>query len=123
MGVVEPTEVQREAIPKAMAGASLAIQCYTGSGKVFTYPLCKRFHVLGLKRLSESVACIHAFHMTVVWPGMQTLAYMLPVLSLALRKAEAEFEQLANVGKAHTAGVLHVVTLLHHVQVFHTLLR
>ena len=38
---------------------------------------------------------------------MQTLAYMLPVLSLALQKAEAEFEQLATMGKAHTAGMLH----------------
>ena len=41
LGVIEPTEVQREAIPKAMAGASLAIQCYTGSGKVCTCSLCK----------------------------------------------------------------------------------
>ena len=35
---------------------------------------------------------------------MQTLAYLLPVLTLALQKAEAEFEDLAKVGKAHTAG-------------------
>ncbi len=35
---------------------------------------------------------------------MQTLAYLLPVLTLALQKAEAEFEELAKVGKAHTAG-------------------
>ncbi len=35
---------------------------------------------------------------------MQTLAYLLPVLTLALQKAEAEFEELAKVGKAHSAG-------------------
>lgn len=52
---------------------------------------------------------------------MQTLAYMLPVLSLALRKAEAEFEQLANMGKAYTAGMLHVATLLHYVLAVYTL--
>ncbi|CAK0785427.1 hypothetical protein CVIRNUC_008636 [Coccomyxa viridis] len=39
MGVTEPTEVQREAIPRAMAGSSLAIQCYTGSGKTLAYML------------------------------------------------------------------------------------
>ena len=36
--------------------------------------------------------------------AMQTLAYLLPVLTLALQKAEAEFEELARKGKAHTAG-------------------
>ena len=38
---------------------------------------------------------------------MQTLAYLLPVLTMALQKAEAEFEELAKKGKAHTAGVSH----------------
>jgi hypothetical protein len=37
----------------------------------------------------------------------QTLAYLLPVLSLALQKAEAEFEELAKTGKAHQAGKRH----------------
>ncbi len=34
MGVLQPTDVQREAIPKALTGTNVAIQCYTGSGKV-----------------------------------------------------------------------------------------
>ncbi len=34
LGVVQPTEVQSEAIPRALTGANVAIQCYTGSGKV-----------------------------------------------------------------------------------------
>ena len=37
----------------------------------------------------------------------QTLAYLLPVLSLALQKAEAEFEELAKIGKANQAGKRH----------------
>ena len=109
MGVIEPTEVQREAIPKAMGGASLAIQCYTGSGKVCTCSLCKPYHVAAPNQLSQFLQS----SIWKLWPGMQTLAYMLPVLSLALRKAEAEFEQLATMGKAHTAGMLHMATLPH----------
>ena len=38
---------------------------------------------------------------------MQTLAYLLPVLTLALQNAEAEFEQLSKSGKSHAAGGLH----------------
>jgi hypothetical protein len=34
MGVLQPTQVQQKAIPKALTGVNLAIQCYTGSGKV-----------------------------------------------------------------------------------------
>ena len=34
MGVQQPTDVQREAIPKALTNSNVAIQCYTGSGKV-----------------------------------------------------------------------------------------
>jgi hypothetical protein len=34
MGVLQPTQVQQEAIPKALTGVNIAIQCYTGSGKV-----------------------------------------------------------------------------------------
>ena len=34
MGVLQPTDVQQEAIPKALTGTNVAIQCYTGSGKV-----------------------------------------------------------------------------------------
>ena len=34
MGVLQPTQVQQEAIPTALTGVNLAIQCYTGSGKV-----------------------------------------------------------------------------------------
>ena len=32
--MLQPTDVQREAIPKALTGTNVAIQCYTGSGKV-----------------------------------------------------------------------------------------
>ena len=32
-GIVEPTDVQREAIPPIMTGTDVAVQCYTGSGK------------------------------------------------------------------------------------------
>ena len=38
MGVLEPTDVQQEAIPKALTGINVAIQCYTGSGKVRPHP-------------------------------------------------------------------------------------
>lgn len=34
MGIKEPTQVQEAAIPKVLAGTNVAIQCYTGSGKV-----------------------------------------------------------------------------------------
>ena len=37
MGVLQPTDVQREAIPKALTGTNVAIQCYTGSGKVWAH--------------------------------------------------------------------------------------
>lgn len=37
MGVLQPTEVQLAAIPKALTGVNLAVQCYTGSGKVCSY--------------------------------------------------------------------------------------
>ncbi|CAL5224194.1 g6836 [Coccomyxa viridis] len=39
MGVLQPTDVQREAIPKALTGTNVAIQCYTGSGKTLAYLL------------------------------------------------------------------------------------
>ena len=32
-GVVEPTDVQRTAIPPILTGVDVAVQCYTGSGK------------------------------------------------------------------------------------------
>ena len=60
MGVIEPTEVQREAIPRAMAGSSLAIQCYTGSGKVRTCSLCKPSHIAAPNQLSQSPFCSQA---------------------------------------------------------------
>ena len=60
MGVIEPTEVQREAIPRAMAGSSLAIQCYTGSGKVRTCSLCKPSHTAAPNQLSQSPFCSQA---------------------------------------------------------------
>lgn len=32
--IVEPTPVQAAAIPKVLQGGNVAVQCYTGSGKV-----------------------------------------------------------------------------------------
>jgi hypothetical protein len=41
----------------------------------------------------------------------QTLAYLLPVLSRALRNAEAEFEALSREGRGHQAGALQAVVV------------
>lgn len=42
---------------------------------------------------------------------MQTLAYMLPVLSKALQNAEAEFEALSRKGQQHLAGSLQAIVV------------
>ena len=34
LGIMSPTEVQAAAIPRVLQGGNVAIQCYTGSGKV-----------------------------------------------------------------------------------------
>ncbi len=34
MKIEKPTQVQIAAIPKVLSGSNVAIQCYTGSGKV-----------------------------------------------------------------------------------------
>ena len=34
LGIMDPTEVQAAAIPRVLQGGNVAIQCYTGSGKV-----------------------------------------------------------------------------------------
>ena len=52
-GVVEPTDVQREAIPPILTGTDVAVQCYTGSGKVRSATQFRQFkpraeHHLGL---------------------------------------------------------------------------
>lgn len=39
MGIREPTDVQRAAIPTILAGNNSAVQCYTGSGKTLAYLL------------------------------------------------------------------------------------
>jgi superfamily II DNA/RNA helicase len=36
LGIMDPTEVQAAAIPRVLQGGNVAIQCYTGSGKVCT---------------------------------------------------------------------------------------
>jgi len=41
----------------------------------------------------------------------QTLAYLLPVLSTALQRAEAEFEELAGKGRGAQAGSLQAVVV------------
>lgn len=104
MGVLQPTDVQREAIPKALTGTNVAIQCYTGSGKVCAYNLAPTQEPGCHMCLAE--ALLISFRHTSLEQVLvtQTLAYLLPVLTLALQKAEAEFEELAKVGKAHTAG-------------------
>ncbi len=42
---------------------------------------------------------------------LQTLAYLLPILSLATRRAEEEFVSLKRARKAHEAGTLQVSLL------------
>ncbi|EIE21911.1 P-loop containing nucleoside triphosphate hydrolase protein [Coccomyxa subellipsoidea C-169] len=83
MGISEPTQVQDASIPKVLKGGNVAIQCYTGSGKA-----------------SSS----HFYH--------HTLAYLLPVLSLALQRAEQEFEALSSRKKAALAGSLQAVVVV-----------
>lgn len=36
---MEPTDVQRAAIPEVLTGANVAVQSYTGSGKTLAYLL------------------------------------------------------------------------------------
>ena len=43
-GVVEPTDVQREAIPPILTGTDVAVQCYTGSGKVRSLDIAHQVH-------------------------------------------------------------------------------
>ena len=43
--VQAPTAVQQAAIPAVLSGKNVALQCYTGSGKVRAYAvLCKLHH-------------------------------------------------------------------------------
>jgi hypothetical protein len=50
--------------------------------------------------------------MTRLGGGAQTLAYLLPVLSMALQRAEAEFEALAAQNKSALAGSLQAVVVV-----------
>ena len=43
--------------------------------------------------------------------ALQTLAYMLPVLSMAIQRAEAEALSLAGAGRAHEAGTLQAIVV------------
>ena len=43
---------------------------------------------------------------------MQTLAYLLPVLSKAIQTAEAEFKSLQREGKAYEAGTLQALVVV-----------
>lgn len=43
---------------------------------------------------------------------MQTLAYLLPVLSKAIQNAEQEFTALQQQGKAHEAGTLQALVVV-----------
>lgn len=43
--------------------------------------------------------------------SVQTLAYLLPILSKAIQRAEQEFEQLSAHGKANQAGTLQAIVV------------
>ena len=62
-GIVEPTPVQLEAIPHILRGADVAVQSYTGSGKVKLLMQRRDIHiVLGAPQHVGRVAfhCIYA---------------------------------------------------------------
>ena len=63
-----------------------------------------KLHILKVNQLVGFIS-----HST-LWLGSpcRTLAYLLPVLSLATRRAEEEFVSLKRVRKAHEAGTLQV---------------
>jgi superfamily II DNA/RNA helicase len=42
---------------------------------------------------------------------MQTLAYMLPILSLAIQRGELELRQAASEKRQHTAGTLQAIVV------------
>lgn len=73
MGITQPTDVQRAAIPEILARANVAVQSYTGSGK--------------------------------------TLSYLLPVMSLAVTRAEQEWAQVTRKTAAN-AGAVQVCTVV-----------
>lgn len=109
--VVEPTAVQQAAIPAILSDRNVAMQCYTGSGKVRT-----------LLQFSLSVTiCLHTPELTgrclknfadLSKVSMQTLAYLLPVLTKAIQNAEEEFHRLQQQGKAHEAGTVQALVIV-----------
>ena len=44
---------------------------------------------------------------------LQTLAYLLPVLSLAIQRAELEYQTAEKKGRPHDVGTLQVMQLLY----------
>lgn len=63
--------------------------------------------------MSSQEPCMVFFRlMTRLGGGAQTLAYLLPVLSMALQRAEAEFEALAAQNKSALAGSLQAVVVV-----------
>ena len=126
--VQKPTAVQEAAIPAIISGRNVAMQCYTGSGKVCTCFVCRKMsatHLLHPLELCKT--CIDSQLQVasyckrdtrrVCWLAharflMQTLAYLLPVLSKAIQNAEKEFVALQQQGKAHEAGTLQALVVV-----------
>ncbi len=89
MGINAPSPIQAAAIPATLAGGNVALQSYTGSGKVRTALLA-----CGHKRASSTQGGVRVLSdAKCARPVAQTLAYLLPVLTLALRRAEHIFRQ------------------------------
>lgn len=108
--VVEPTAVQQAAIPAVLSGRNVAMQCYTGSGKVHNLiQLCMFTHHLPTHTWSDKPT---PQDLLLVYVSMQTLAYLLPVLTKAIQSAEEEFHRLQQQGRAHEAGTLQALVIV-----------
>ena len=80
MKVTRPSDIQASVIPEILSADNVALQSYTGSGKVgFWCGTC------GLRTLSRSSS--QTSHST-----LQTLAFLLPAMTLAIARAEALYK-------------------------------
>lgn len=118
-GIHEPTDVQAGAIPAILSGDNVAVRCYTGSGAVCAWaaPIHAVSNDLPLHASTDLIMCCPVLHNVPQLPPMlpyppagKTLAYLLPALTLAVARAEAEWAA-ATRKTAGQAGTVQVIVV------------
>ena len=102
-GFLAPSEVQAAAIPIILQGKNVGVQSYTGSGKVRFADRARAVTtctVCSDSKCSTLLECCYAAltppHGSNMMLMLQTLAYLLPILHIAIQRARTEASQVSS---------------------------